>query len=160
MAIPSRGFAGVGCLLLVSALAVSCTTAGTPVAEPTTTPSATVPAPTSATASAVPPPTVASDEDQIRQTMQAFQDAYNTENWAAYRELMCPSMREQFTGTVMDTLKKTRRDQGLTQATVNSATIDGDTAMVMIDFQNETLGEKELMWPFERSDGWKVCMHY
>ena len=52
----------------------------------------------------------------------AFQDAYNTQNWDAYLELMCPSWRAQYTGPIMDATKRTRADQGLTTITVTRRT--------------------------------------
>src|SRR5205807_9410065 len=90
--------ATVGAALVVAAVTASCSnvTAGTPVARHGG-------APVSATASAPTTPLVASPsaEDQIRQTVMTFQDAYNTQNWDAYTELMCSAMRAQFTGPAM-----------------------------------------------------------
>ncbi|MDD7812150.1 nuclear transport factor 2 family protein [Mycobacterium sp. CSUR Q5927] len=153
-----RWYAGIGSLLATSVLIVSCSsslTAGTPVAEHSS-------SPTSAAAAPPPPPEPPpppSDEDQIRQTVQAFQDAYNTQNWDVYKEQMCPAMRDQFTeGPVMDLLKKTRADNGLTRATVSAVDIDGDVATVTLDSQNEALGNLAPTLRLERADGWKICV--
>lgn len=88
----------------------------------------------------------------------AFQQAYNTQNWDAYLELMCPSWRAQYTGPVMEMTKKTRIDQGLTTMTVNSVQILGDEATATVDAQNELLGRKTLDLKLVREDGWRVCM--
>lgn len=153
-----RWYGGIGSLLATSVLMVSCSsplTAGTPVAEHSS-------SPTSAAAAPPPPPEPPpppSDEDQIRQTVQAFQDAYNTQNWDVYKEQMCPAMRDQFTeGPVMDLLKKTRADNGLTRATVSAVDIDGDVATVTLDSQNEALGNLAPTLRLERGDGWKICV--
>ncbi|MFZ0833418.1 MAG: hypothetical protein WAM92_10080 [Mycobacterium sp.] len=87
-------------------MAASCATEGTPVAE-TTSSSATSNA-SAPDATNAPSPTPKSDEDQMRDTVMAFQDAFNTQNWDAYLNLMCRAMREQFTAPVMERLKKTR----------------------------------------------------
>jgi hypothetical protein len=91
--------------------------------------------------------------------VQAFQDAYNTQNWDSYKEQMCPAMRDQFTdGPVMDLLKKTRIDNGLTRATVSAVEIDGDIATVTLDSQNEALGNLAPTLRLQRADGWKICV--
>ncbi len=146
-----RGFASAAVLL--AALVTSCTTSGNPVAEKTTSASVTV----SATASAAPTPTVKSDEDQVRETVYAFQDAYNTQNWDAYLQLLCNAMREQFTGPAMDMLKKGRVDNGLTQVISVDAKIDGDRATATMDVQNEVLDRQNVDLPLVREDGWKIC---
>lgn len=155
-----RWYAGIGSLLVTSVLITSCNsslTAGTPVAEHSSTapPAAAAPPPPPAPEPPAPP----SDEDQIRQAVQAFQDAYNTQNWDAYKQQMCPAMRDQFTeGPVMDQLKKTRADNGLTRATVSAVDIDGEVATVTLDSQNEALGNMAPTLRLERADGWKICV--
>jgi predicted lipid-binding transport protein (Tim44 family) len=151
-----RKVAGAAALLSAAALVASCTTAGTPVAQrgPAPAPPAAAPAPTTAAPSAAPD----SDEDQVRDALLAFMEAYNTQNWDAYKELMCAAMRQQFTGPVMDMLKKTRADQGLTTGTLKSVTVDGDKATATVDAQNELLGSKTLTLPLIREDGWKICV--
>jgi hypothetical protein len=99
-----------------------------------------------------------SDEDQVREAVLAFQDAYNTQNWDAYLELMCPSWAAQFTGPVMDTLKKGRSDSGMTSADVKSVRIVGDEATATIDSLNEMMGRKTVDLQLVREDGWRVCM--
>lgn len=149
---------GLGALLFAAVLAASCATAGMPVAERTT-PSSTM-ASTSATSAAAAPGTAVSDEDQVRATVAAFQDAANTQNWDAYLQLMCPSMRERFTGPVLDMVKKSRAESGMTRATVTSVTIEGDTATATLDSQNEIQGSATVTLPLVRGDGWKICMQY
>lgn len=141
--------------LAIAATTASCTTVtGGTAARPTTTGTAGV-APTNAPTP--PTPTTASDEDQIRQTVTAFQDAYNTQNWPAYTELMCTAMRTQFTGPVMDAVKKGRTQAGLTQVTITSVTIIGDTAIAAMNATNEALGTRAVTLPLKLEDGWKIC---
>ncbi|ORW20541.1 hypothetical protein AWC19_14965 [Mycobacterium palustre] len=126
-------------------------TGGTPItAHPTTPAAATAAAPSNA------PPTV-SAEDQVRQTVMAFQDAYNTQNWDAYTELMCSAMRAQFTGPTMGYVKKGRAQNGLTTIKITSVTVTGDDATATMDVQNEVLGSGTLSLPLKHEDGWKVC---
>lgn len=90
----------------------------------------------------------------------AFHDAYNTQNWVAYNELMCQQMREQFNGPAMDLLKKTRVDNGLSQVIgVNGIVIDGVNATAKMDAQNEVLGRQTVPIKLAQDqDGWKICM--
>jgi hypothetical protein len=77
----AAGFAA----LAVAVVAVSCTvvTGGTAARQHSTVwVTATATGPTSALATP-PPPSTVSAEDQIRQTVIAFQDAYSTQNWDA-----------------------------------------------------------------------------
>lgn len=145
-----------GVLVIVAVSAACTTTAGTPVMQRTTSASASQSKP--APANAAPSPAPVSDEDQVRQTIAAFQDSYNTQNWDAYVELMCPSMREQFTGPILDSVKQLRRKQGLSRVTVTAVTIEGDTATATIQSQNEVLGSATVKLPLVREDGWKVCV--
>ncbi len=148
----------VAAALALAVLLASCSTVtgGAPVAQPTTTGTSVTAAPPSATSSAPAPATV-SAEDQIRQTMIAFQDAYNTQNWDAYTELMCTAMRAKFTGPVMDYVKKGRAEAGLTRITITSVTVTGDTATVAMTSQNEAVGTRAVTMPLKLEDGWKVC---
>jgi len=152
---PAPKLAAAAAALALAAITAACatTTSGTAVtarpAAPTSAPAAA--APTAAT------PTTVSDEDQVRQTMLAFQDAYNTQNWDAYTELMCTAMRTQFTGPVMDYVKKGRAETGLTHLTITAVAITGDTAIVTMSSQNEAVGTRTVTMPLKREDGWKVC---
>lgn len=98
-----------------------------------------------------------SAEDQIRQTVTAYQDAYNTQNWTAYTELMCAAMRTKFTGPVMDYVKKGRAESGLTHVTITAVTITGDTATAAMNSSNEALGTRSVSLPLKLEDGWKIC---
>ena len=99
-----------------------------------------------------------SASDQIRETLMAFQDAYNTQNWDAYLELMCAPMRAKFTGTAMNYVKKGRAQNGVTTVkSITSITITGDTATVSFEGQSEALGTGTITLPFKLEDGWKVC---
>ncbi|MDV6979119.1 Rv0361 family membrane protein [Mycobacterium intracellulare] len=111
------------------------------------------PAPSSPPATATTP----SAEDQIRQTVTAFQDAYNTQNWTAYTELMCAAMRTKFTGPVMNYVKKGRAESGLTHITITAVTINGDTATAAMNSSNEALGTRSVSLPLKLEDGWKIC---
>ncbi|MGE2814458.1 nuclear transport factor 2 family protein [Mycobacterium heidelbergense] len=146
--------ASVGAALAVAAITASCSnlTAGTPVAQHASAP-APAPAPAPTTSLAASP----SAEDQIRQTVMAFQDAYNTQNWDAYTELMCSAMRAQFVGPVMGYVKKGRAETGLTSVKNISVAITGDTATATMDAQNEALGSRTVSLPLKLEDGWKIC---
>jgi hypothetical protein len=146
-------------VVLLATLTAACSTVtgGTPATPRTSGPSsASAAAP--GTSPAPPPPITPSAEDQIRQTMMAFQDAYNTQNWEAYSELMCTAMRARFTGPVMDYVKKDRAQTGLTTITITSVTVSGDTATVAMDSQNEAVGSRSVTMPLKHEDGWKICM--
>lgn len=151
--------AGVACAVMLAGLVTSCstTTTGRPVAEQSDAVSTTEASPSSAPALPLPPPTPISDEDQVREAVRTFQEAYNVENWDAYRQMMCPAMRDQFNGPVMEMVKKGRADNGLTNTTVTGVEIDGDTATATIESQNEAVGQHAVTLPLERSDGWKIC---
>ncbi len=119
----------------------------------------------SATAAAPPSPPAApapsaapSDQDQIRETLMAFQDAYNTQNWDAYLQLMCTAMRTQFSGTAMNYVKKTRAQNGVTTIkNITNIAITGDTADVTFEGQNESMGTHTVSLPLKLEDGWKIC---
>ncbi|OBG34234.1 hypothetical protein A5673_22180 [Mycobacterium sp. E3198] len=156
MSAPTTRFVTAAAALAVAAIVASCSvvTGGTPALPHSSVPtSATAAAPTNPPAAPAPP----SDEDQIRQTVMAFQDAYNTQNWGAYTELMCSAMRAEFTGPVMDYLKKSRTQNGLTTIKITSVAISGDTATVAMDAQNEALGAGSVSLPLKLEDGWKIC---
>ncbi|BCQ06639.1 hypothetical protein JMUB5695_00048 [Mycobacterium heckeshornense] len=145
-------------VMVAAGLVTSCTTGGTPVAQHTT-PARSPQVPSSPRpAVAEPAPTPPSDEDQIRAVLIAFQDAWNTQDWDAYTQLMCPSMREQFTGPVMDRVKKLRAKQGMARGSLRSMNIHGDTATATLDMQSEGLNPGTLTLPLTRSDGWKICV--
>jgi hypothetical protein len=124
---------------------------------PTTAPAA---APRTSATAAPPKSAPASDEDQARDTVTAFNDAYNSQNWEAYTELMCAAMRAQFTGVTMDYVKKGRINNGPATITAVTVTIDGDTATATINGASEALGPGTIKLPLKREDGWKVCQVY
>ncbi len=148
MTASSRRFA-IAAAPALAAFSVSCSvvTGGTPAAAPHS-------AGTAGTTSAAPAP---SAQDQVRQTVTAFAEAYNTQNWDAYTELMCSAMRAQFTGPTMDYLKKGRVQNGLTTIKISTVTVTGDTATATMEVHNEALGSGELTLPLKLEDGWKVC---
>jgi len=149
---PPRAVAVVAALLV--AVGPACSRGEAPSADQT---SAAPPATntTSATAS----PTPVSDEDLVRETVLTFQNAYNTQNWDAYFAAMCPAWRDQYTQPMIEAMKKTRADQGLTTVTVAGVQVNGDTATATLDARNELLGQKMIELILVREDGWKVCMH-
>ncbi|WP_083741766.1 Rv0361 family membrane protein [Mycobacterium sp. MS1601] len=157
-------FAGIGVAAVMVAVIAGCSSDDGSSAEQSTTAAtaATAPAaPTTTSTEAPPPPPPPSDEQQIRDTLSAFQDAYNSENWAAYQALMCPSMRERFTGSIMDSVRQTRASAGLTTMAVKAVTITGDTAVVTAENTNELTGTATVDLPLTRGDdGWAVCMAY
>ena len=122
------------------------------------------PAPASASRAnppaAAPSSAVVSDEDQVRQTVSAFNDAYNSQNWQAYTELMCVAMRNQFTGVIMDYVKKNRANTGANTIKSIAVTINGDDATASITGTNEAIGSGTISLPLKREDGWKVCQIY
>jgi hypothetical protein len=145
--------AALAAMLVTIALSAGCSRGQVPAAGETSAESPSRAASATTTTTAAP-----SDEDQVRAAVLAFQDAYNTQNWDAYLESMCPSWAAQYTGPVMDTLKKTRVDQGLTTVKVMTVRIDGNDATATVDAQNEMLGRKTLDFQLVREDGWRVCM--
>jgi hypothetical protein len=152
-------FARMCGLVLAAAITASCSTVtgGTAISQHSSAArSASATAPTNSVA-VPPPPPAASAEDQIRQTIFAFQDAYNTQNWDAYTELMCSAMRAEFTGPTMDYLKKGRAQNGLTTVTITSIVVTGDKATAAMDAQNEALGSGSFKLPLKNEDGWKIC---
>lgn len=150
----------VGAIGVAAALTASCTTVTGGSAQsqrggaPT---SATVPAPSGGPASPA-PSAKASAEDQIRETLKAFQDSYNTQNWDAYLELMCVAMRNKFTGTVMNYVKKGRAQNGITTIkSITAIVVTGDTADAQFVGESETLGTQSVSLPLKLEDGWKIC---
>lgn len=150
---PPRAAAAAVAALLV-AVAPACSRSEAPTTEQTNTPPSAPPA----TAPATPSPTPISDEDLVRQTVLTFQDAYNTQNWDTYFESMCRAWRDQFTEPMIEAMKQTRADQGLTTVTVTGVQINGDAATATLDARNELLGQKTIELKLAREDGWKVCM--
>lgn len=148
-----RVLAVLAAMLVTVALGAGCSRGKVPAAGETSAESQRSAATATTTMTSAP-----SDEDEVREAVMAFQDAYNTQNWDAYLESMCPSWRAQYTGPVMELTKKTRVDQGLTTVTVNSVRIVGDEATANVDAQNELLGRKTLDFQLVREDGWRVCM--
>lgn len=153
---PSRGGpAVIGAMLVTVALGAACSRGEAPVREETSTgaQSTQSAAPAATTTTQVP------DDDQlVREAVMAFQDAYNTQNWDAYLDAMCPSWAAQYTGPVMDLTKKTRVDQGLTTVKVMTVRVVGDEATATVDAQNEMLGRRTVELQLVRDDGWRVCM--
>jgi hypothetical protein len=153
-------FATVAAVVAAAAMTASCSlvTGGTPVAQHgSASAPASAAAPTNSAATPA-PPTPVSAEDQIRQTLMAFADAANTQNWDAYLELMCSAMRVKFTGPVMDYVKKGRAESGMTTIkAITSIVITGDTATARMDTENESLGTRSVTMPLKLEDGWKVC---
>lgn len=145
-----------GPILGAAALAAACstTTGGAPHPVTAAPPSSSRVAASPTTTSVAP----LSDEDQVRQTLLAFQDAANSQNWDAYLELMCAPERAKFTGSVMDYLKKARAQDGPTTITITSVTINGDDAEARYVAHNETRGPASAGLPLKREeDGWKIC---
>lgn len=159
MSAPTTKFAKAAAALATVTLTAACSVVvgGAPVSPRTTAPTSVGAAGPTDSLPAPPPPTTESAEDQIRQTIMAFQDAYNTQNWGAYTELMCSAMRVEFTGPTMDYLKKTRVQNGLTTVKITSVVVTGDTATVTMDAQNEALGSGSVSLPLKLEDGWKIC---
>ena len=145
----------IGAMLVTVTLGAACSRGELPAREETS-------ASAQSTQSAAPATTttaqVPDDDQQVRDAVMALQDAYNTQNWDAYLDAMCPSWAAQYTGPVMDMTKKSRVDQGLTTVTVTSVRIVGDEATATADAQNEMLGRKTVEFQLVRDDGWRVCM--
>jgi hypothetical protein len=146
--------------LALAATITACGSDATPAATKSPSSSASSSVSSTVAAAPSPPPPPLSDADQIRQTLTAFQDAFNTQNWTAYLELTCQPMREQFNGPAMDLLKKTRADNGIAQIVgVSDVVVDGVKATAKMDAQNAVLGRLTIdMKLAQDQDGWKVCM--
>jgi|SRR5690349_7194515 len=146
----------IGAMLVTVALGAACSRGEAPVREESSASAQSTQseaAPATTTAAPVP-----DDDQQVRDAVMAFQDAYNTQNWDAYLDAMCPSWAAQYTGPVMDMTKKTRIDQGLTTVKVMTVRVVGDQATATVDAQNEMLGRKTVDLKLVRDDGWRVCM--
>jgi predicted lipid-binding transport protein (Tim44 family) len=154
--------AGLATAAITAALATSCahSTSGTAATQHTppqaTTGASAGPHP-SATAAPTPAAPVVSDEDQAKQSVTDFQNAYNSQNWEAYTELMCAAMRSQFTGVIMDSVKKGRAQNGPVVIKAVTVRISGDDATATINGASEGLGPGSIDLPLKREDGWKVC---
>ena len=74
-----RGLAVLAAMLVTVALSAGCSRGKVPATEETSAESPRTVA--TATTTTTPAP---SDEDQVREAVMAFQDAYNTQNWDAY----------------------------------------------------------------------------
>jgi hypothetical protein len=147
-------------IICMAALTTSCSKDAAPAVQaPQSSSAAAAATTTSALPPPPPPPAPLSDEDQVRQAVRAFQDASNTQNWDAYRDAMCPAMRAQFTGPIMDSVKKNRANVGITTANVLSVTFDGDKAKAILDATNELAGNMKIPLTLARGDdGWAVCV--
>lgn len=146
---------------VVLALTPGCSTDSSSTLEQTSSSPVDAPPITTTTATTEAPPPPPTDEQQIRDTLTAFQDAYNSQNWEAYQALMCPTMRERFSGSIMDSVRQTRANAGLTTTSVKSVTITGNTAVVTAENTNELTGTATVDLPLTRGDdGWALCMTY
>jgi hypothetical protein len=152
--------ARLGAIVLAAALTASCTTVIGGSAQPQHSGPSTPPPAAAAPGRPAPPaPSAApSAEDQIRETLMAFQDSYNTQNWDAYLQLMCTAMRNGFSGTAMNYVKKGRAQNGVTTIkSIDKIVVAGDTADATFEAQNETLGNRTMSLPLKLEDGWKIC---
>jgi hypothetical protein len=146
-------------ILCTAGLVTACGKDEAPAAQSTQASSSPTSSTTSALPAPPPPPAPLSDEDQIKQVVRAFQDAHNTQNWDAYLAAMCPAMRAGFTGPIMDAVKKNRLSNGITTATVESVTFNGDKATAILDATNELMGNQKVPLALARGDdGWAVCV--
>ena len=146
-------------LTVAAATATACThpTTGTATTQHPTPPASSGSAAGPHSTAAAPAP-VKSDEDQARQTVYDIQNAYNTQNWDAYTELMCAALRAKFTGVIMDAVKRDRIRNGTVVIKSISITINGDDANAVIDGVSEGLGPNRIPFALKREDGWKVCV--
>jgi hypothetical protein len=145
------------CMAAVLIAACSHRIGGTAIPQPASAPTTAAAGAPPGTAGAPAPSAPATDEDQIRQTLMAFQDSYNTQNWDAYLELMCTAMRAKFTGTVMNYVKKGRAQNGVSTVKILSIAISGDTATANLEGHNEATGTSTASLPLKLEDGWKIC---
>lgn len=151
--------ARIRAICIAAVLTASCSnqTGGTALPQHTSTatpPPAAAP-PTTAVAPA--PSAPGSDDDRIRQTLTAFQDSYNTQNWDAYLQQMCTAMRAKFTGSLMDYVKSGRAVSGVIAIKIISIAVTGDTAIATMEGHNETLGTHTVTMPLKLEGGWKIC---
>jgi hypothetical protein len=71
---------------------------------------------------------------------------------------MCVAMRNKFSGTVMNYVKKGRAQSGITTIKdIKSIVVTGDTADATFTGQSETLGTQVVSLPLKLEDGWKIC---
>jgi hypothetical protein len=159
MNISAPAIARLGAIGVAAALTASCTTVTGGSALPQHS-GASSPPPAAAPGRPAPPAPSAtpSAEDQVRETLMAFQDSYNTQNWDAYLQLMCTAMRNGFSGTAINYVKKGRAQNGVTTIkNIDKIVITGDTADATFEAQNETLGTHTVSLPLKLEDGWKIC---
>jgi len=148
-----------GALLLAAVMLTSCARGQVQPAQQSSATSSAASTSTAAPATPSTSPTPVSDADQVRAAVLAFQDAYNTQKWDDYLAGMCTAWRAQM-APLIDNVKKTRTDQGLTTITVTGVNVTGDSATATLDAQNELLGRKTIEMKLLRENGWKVCMTY
>ncbi|AQT82207.1 hypothetical protein B1R94_27595 [Mycolicibacterium litorale] len=142
----------------IAGLLAGCASAGHPTPESSPAQAASTSQPPPPPVSSAPPAPL-SDTDQIKATISAFQDAANSQNWVAYRQLMCPAMLAKFTDPVMEKVRENRANTGITDVTVTGVTITGDTARADLDSTNELIGRMQVAMTLARgTDGWKICM--
>lgn len=155
-------FSAVIAAVIIGCGVLGCSTDGNPVAkQPSGTTSAAPASPSTTAPTPPPPPPPPSDEQQIRDTIAGYQDAYNTENWPAYMTFMCPTMRERFAGSVLDTVRQTRASAGITTVTVSGVVVTGERASATMVGSNELVGVATIDVPLVRGDdGWTICMTY
>lgn len=95
----------------------------------------------------------ASDEDQIEDTVAAFEKAWNDEDFNAMESVVCEELQTdpEFSE---DEFLTGRQEAGRLNLTVNDVDITGDVAVVSIEQQGESAND----FDFAREDGeWKWC---
>jgi hypothetical protein len=94
-----------------------------------------------------------SDEEQVSDLVDRFESAWNAEDFAELRTLLCDEVRSQELFSVAG-LTELRADAGRWALTINSIDVRGDTATAEIEESGE--GAQDI--GFAREDGeWRWC---
>jgi len=93
------------------------------------------------------------DEEQIEDTVKAFQKAWNNRDFDGFKPILCEEMRNDKEFNEKDFLDA-RSDSGELNLAVESVEVDGDSAMATVTHEGEDADDID----FAREDGaWKWC---
>ena len=95
---------------------------------------------------------VSGDEAAVRQSLATSTEAYNSENWDVFINLICNASRPAFP---LEMIKRQRTDRGPMQVTVNSVSVNGDHATAQTTMSDRTTVNAP--YHMVREGAWKVC---
>lgn len=97
--------------------------------------------------------TAASDEQQIEDQVDAFEKAWNDEDFAAMESIVCEELQDDPEFTEEEFLAS-RQESGRLNLTVLEMDVTGDTAVVSIEQQGESANDFDFA---REGDEWKWC---